>query len=354
MEADRSGASTTPGAQPDLTRPALADWLAANVAGFTPPFTAERFKGGQSNPTYRLRAASGDYVLRSKPVGALLRGAHAVEREYAIIAALHPTGFPVARPHALCEDSAVVGAPFYVMDHVAGRIFWDGSLPDVARDARAPHFDAMNATLAALHVVEPAAIGLGDYGRPDNYLARQIARWSRQYLDDEAAGRDAAMDRLVAWLPANIPAGDAAAIVHGDFRCDNMIFDAHRPSVIAVLDWELSTLGHPLADFAYHALMYRVPPTLPWGLAGRDLAALGLPSEADYVAAYCARTGRDGIADLDFYFAFNLFRFAAIIHGVIGRVLRGTAASARAREAAASFAPVAALGWAQAERAMAG
>jgi aminoglycoside phosphotransferase (APT) family kinase protein len=336
----------------DAAAPRLGDWLAANVAGFAGPFGTRRFKGGQSNPTFAIEAASGGYVLRAKPVGALLPGAHAVEREFAAIAALHPTGFPVARPYALCEDAAVIGAPFYVMALVEGRVFWDARLPELSQADRRRAFDSMNMTIARLHAIDPAAVGLGAFGKPGDYFARQIGRWSKQYLADEAAGRDPNMDRLVEWLPATIPAGDEVAIVHGDFRIDNMIFAADRPEVIAVLDWELSTLGHPLADFAYHLLMYRMPRALHIGFGGEDPAALGLPTEAEYTALYAERTGRADVPRLDWHIAFNLFRFAAIIHGIRGRVLRGTAASAQAREASDRFEAVAALAWEQAQRAM--
>lgn len=340
-------------AVPDIANPALATWLEAHVDGFRGPVVAARFEGGQSNPSWRLEAPGGDLVLRARPMGDLLPGAHAIEREYRVLAALHPTGFPVARPRALCHDAGIIGAPFYVMDMVAGRIIWDAAFAEVPATHRFAHFDAMNATIAALHRIDPVAVGLGDYGRPGNYFERQIARWSGQYAGDAeaGAGRDRHMDRLVEWLPATIPPGDESAIVHGDFRCDNMIFDAEAPRVRAVLDWELSTLGHPLADFAYHAMMYRMPAELHSGIGGRDPAALGLPSEADYIATYCRRTGRAGIGDFDWYVAFNVFRFAAIVHGIKGRVLRGTASSPRAREAAERFEAIAELGWQQALRA---
>jgi len=317
----------------------LEQWLDRNVEGFRGPLTVEQFKGGQSNPTYKLITPSRAYVLRRKPPGQLLKGAHAVEREARVLSALQPTGFPVARVHGLCIDESVIGSWFFVMDMVEGRIFWDATFPDVTRAGRAAYFDAMNAVMADLHRIDPVAVGLGDYGRPGNYFARQIARWSKQYLEDAEAGRDPDMDRLVEWLPANIPAGDETSIVHGDFRCDNMIFHPTEPRILAVLDWELSTLGHPLADFAYHAMMFRMPPDIVAGLGGADLAALGIPSEAEYLAAYCARTGRPLIAqaDYDFYVAFNFFRLAAIFHGIKGRVVRGTAASAHARERAASL-----------------
>lgn len=316
---------------------ALARWMAAHVDGFAGPLRVEQFKGGQSNPTYRLATPRRDYVLRRKPPGSLVKGAHDVLREARILSALAPTPVPVAPIHGICDDDGVIGTPFFVMGLVEGRIFWDATFPDVPVRERAAYFDAMNATLAALHGVDYGSIGLGDYGRPGNYFARQIGRWSKQYLEDADAGRDDAMDALVAWLPENIPAGDESRIVHGDFRCDNMIFHPTEPRVLAVLDWELSTLGHPLADFAYHAIMYRMPPDIVAGLAGADIAALGIPGEQDYIAAYCARTGRAGIPDYDFYVAFNFFRVAAIFHGIKGRVIRGTAASAHARERAAAF-----------------
>ncbi len=317
----------------------LARWLEAHVAGYVGPLTVEQFKGGQSNPTYKLVTPTHCYVLRRKPPGPLLKGAHAIEREAAVLSALGPVGFPVARVYALCVDDAVIGSWFFVMEMVEGRIFWDATFPDVGQDDRTAYFDAMNATIAALHRVDPEAVGLGDYGRPGNYFERQIARWSRQYLEDVDAGRDPDMDRLVEWLPAQIPAGDETRIVHGDFRCDNMIFHATEPRVLAVLDWELSTLGHPLADFAYHAMMFRMPPDIVAGLGGADLAALGIPSEEHYLADYCRRVDRPLISETDyaFYVAFNFFRLAAIFHGIKGRVARGTAASAHARERAASF-----------------
>jgi aminoglycoside phosphotransferase (APT) family kinase protein len=327
---------------------ALERWMAAEVEGFAGPLTVEQFKGGQSNPTYKLITPACSYVLRRKPPGKLLPGAHAVDREYRVISALAGQGFPVARAYALCLDEAVIGTAFYVMEMVEGRIFWDPALRDVPRDERPAYFDAMNATIAQLHVIDPEQAGLGDYGKPGNYFARQIARWSQQYQADAEAGRVAAMDRLVEWLPGNIPADEAQArIIHGDFRCDNMVFHPTEPRVLAVLDWELSTLGHPLADFSYHLMMYRMPDAL----GGVDLAALNIPSEADYVAAYCRRTGRDGIADLDFYMAFNLFRLAGIVHGIKGRLVRGNASSAHAAEMVTRLEPLADLAWAQALKA---
>jgi aminoglycoside phosphotransferase (APT) family kinase protein len=316
---------------------ALEAWLSANVEGYAGPLRVEQFKGGQSNPTYKLVTPARNYVLRRKPPGALLPGAHAVDREARVQAALGKAGFPVATIHGLCTDETVIGTWFYLMDMVEGRIFWDNTFPQVSRGDRPVYFDAMNAAMAQLHSFDPEAIGLGDYGKPGNYFARQIGRWSRQYLADDLAGRNPDMDALVDWLPGAIPPGDESSVVHGDMRCDNMIFHPTEPRVLAVLDWELSTLGHPLADFAYHTMMYRMPPSVVPGLAGADLAALNIPSEADYVSAYCARTGRDGIANYEFYIAFNLFRLAAIFHGIKGRVLRGTAASEQAAERAEAF-----------------
>lgn len=323
----------------------LARWMDENVEGFRGPLTVEQFRGGQSNPTYKLVTPSRCYVLRRKPPGPLPKGAHAVEREARVLAALGPVGFPVARVHGLCTDDQVIGTRFFIMEMVEGRIFWDATFPDVARGERAAYFDAMNATIAAMHRIDPETVGLADYGRPGNYFERQIARWSKQYLEDADAGRDPDMDRLGEWLAANIPPGDETTIVHGDFRCDNMIFHPTEPRVLAVLDWELSTLGHPLADFAYHAMMFRVPPDIVAGLGGADPAALGIPSEAEYLAAYCARTERPRISEADyaFYVAFNFFRLAAIFHGIKGRVVRGTAASAHAKARAAIFPRLVAL-----------
>ena len=316
---------------------ALAKWMEANVEGFSGPLEVEQFKGGQSNPTYKLITPGRAYVLRRKPPGPVLKGAHAVEREAKVLLALGSVGFPVAHVHGLCTDESVIGSWFYVMEMVEGRIFWDATFPDVSREERPAYFDAMNATITQLHSIDHEAVGLGDYGKPGNYFVRQVGRWSKQYLEDELAGRDPNMDALVDWLPTAIPEGDETRIVHGDFRCDNMIFHPTEPRVIAVLDWELSTLGHPLADFAYHAMMYRMPPNIVAGLEGADLAELIIPGEAEYVAAYCRRTGRDSIASWDFYVAFNYFRLAAIFHGIKGRYLRGTAASAHAKDRAEAF-----------------
>lgn len=331
---------------------ALARWLVDHVDGYAGPLAVEQFRGGMSNPTYKLVTPGRSYVLRRKPPGQLLKGAHAVEREARVLMALGNAGFPVARVHGLCEETDVIGSPFYVMDMVEGRIFWDAAVPGVSRVERAALFDAMNETIARLHALDYAAIGLADYGRPGNFFARQIGRWSKQYHEDVEAGRDPTMDRLIAWLEANMPADDdATALAHGDFRIDNLIFHPTEPRVLAVLDWELSTLGHPGADFAYHAMMYRMPPHIVAGLVGADISALGIPSEEDYLAAYCARSGRDGMPGYDFYVAFNFFRFAAIFHGIKGRMLRGAASNAQTAERVRVLPELIQLAWAQAERA---
>ena len=326
---------------------ALARWMGGAIADFAGPLAVEQFKGGQSNPTYRLVTPARAYVLRRKPSGLLLKGAHAIEREAQVIAALGPTGFPVPRMYGLCEDPAVIGSAFYVMSMAEGRNFWDASFPQVPKAERAAYFDAMNAGLAALHRVDVDAVGLGGFGRREGYCERQIALWTRQYLADAEAGRDPCMDRLIEWLPEHLPAAQPACLVHGDFRCDNLIFHPSKARLAAVLDWELSTLGDPLADFAHHAMMYRMPPDIVAGLAGADLAALGLPDEADYVAAYCARTGRASLPDYPFYLAFSFFRLAAIMHGIKGRVIRGTASSAHAEHRANSVPILAELAWRQ-------
>lgn len=330
----------------------LEAWMRENVEGFEGPLSVEQFKGGQSNPTYKLVTPNKNYVMRRKPPGLLLKSAHAVDREYKVISALGTVGYPVAKTYALCTDDAVIGTWFYVMDCVEGRVIWDTTFPDVPKPQRRAYFDAMNKGMADLHNTDHVAIGLENFGKPGNYFERQIGRWSKQYVDDAEAGRFEAMDKLVEWLPANIPPGDETSIVHGDYRCDNMIFDPTAPVVRAVLDWELSTLGHPLADFTYHLMMYRMPPQETAGLAGRDLAELGIPTEAEYVADYCRRTGRpNGIPNLDFYLAYNMFRLAGIIHGIRGRVVRGTAASAHAKAMSERVQPLADLAWQQALKA---
>jgi aminoglycoside phosphotransferase (APT) family kinase protein len=332
---------------------ALERYLREHIDGFDGPLAVEQFKGGQSNPTYRLTTASGRYVLRRKPPGKLLPSAHAIDREYKVITALGSAGFPVPETHVLCNDDSVIGTAFFVMDFVDGRIFWDQSLPGMSKTERAAIYDEMNRVIAQLHSIDYAAIGLADYGRPGNYFARQIKRWTDQYRASETAKIEA-MDNLIDWLPASIPPEDdssaSSAIVHGDYRLDNMIFDPAEPRVLAVLDWELSTLGHPLADFSYHCMSWHIAPGNFRGIAGLDLEALGIPSEQEYIDAYCRRTGRTGIAHWDFYLAFSLFRIAAILQGIAKRALDGTASSAQAVETGKRARPMAELGWRCAER----
>lgn len=334
---DTAAASGAGAIRSPVDQAALERWLEERVADFRGPLEIEQFRGGQSNLTYRLDTPGARYVLRKKPVGPLLKGAHDVLREARVMKALAATAVPVPEVIAECDDDGVLGSAFFVMRLVEGRIFWDAAFQTVPRGERASYFDAMNSTMAAIHTLDYAAAGLGDFGRPGNYFARQIARWSKQYAEDSDGGRNPDMDLLVEWLPANIPPCEENSLVHGDFRCDNLIFHPSKAQIVAVLDWELSTLGHPLADFAYHALMYRMPPDIVAGLGEKEPAELGLPSEAEYVAAYCDRTGRSEIAGYDFYIAFNLFRLAAIFHGIKGRVVRGNAVSAQARERAHQF-----------------
>jgi aminoglycoside phosphotransferase (APT) family kinase protein len=324
----------------------LDRWLRDHLPGYPGGLAVLQFKGGQSNPTYLLRSGDEAYVLRRKPPGKLLASAHAVDREYRVMTALAGTGVPVPRTHCLCTDEDVIGTAFFVMEYVDGRVLWDPTLPDLDRDARAAIFDEMNRVIAELHKVDPAAVGLGDYGKPGNYFARQIDRWSRQYRASETEPIPA-MDRLIEWLPQHIPPGDETAIVHGDYRLDNLVFAAGAPRIRAVLDWELSTLGHPLADFAYHCMTWHIPPGVFRGLQGLDLAALGIPAEAEYVAAYCRRVGRGPIdpRHWDFYIIYNLFRIAAILQGIMGRVKDGTAASAQALAMGQAARPIGELAW---------
>jgi aminoglycoside phosphotransferase (APT) family kinase protein len=331
---------------------ALDRYLSARIDGFRGPIAVEQFCGGQSNPTYKLSAGGRSYVLRRKPPGKLLPSAHAIEREYRVITALAPSDVPVARAHCLCEDDAVVGTAFYVMEFVAGRIFWDPRLPGLMREERRAIFDELNRVIATLHSVDYAAIGLADYGKFGNYFARQIDRWSRQYKASKT-GRIDAMDRLIEWLPKNIPAGDRTTIVHGDYRLDNVIFHPTEPRILAVLDWELSTLGHPMADLSYHMMAWRLAADEFRGLRGVDCEALGIPTEDAYLDLYLRRTGateRPSAGEWSFYLAYNLFRLAAILQGVMARALAGNAASAQARDAGRRARPIAELGWQEVER----
>ncbi|HYC95798.1 MAG TPA: phosphotransferase family protein [Sphingomicrobium sp.] len=328
---------------------ALERWMSDHVEGFSGPLAVSQFKGGQSNPTYRLDTPTGrSFVLRRKPPGKLLPGAHAVDREARVMSALGSQGFPVPRIHGLCEDEGVIGTPFFVMDLVDGRIVWEASFPGLTPAERAAHFDAMNATIAQLHGYDPQAIGLGDYGRATGFVERQVARWSKQYESDVEAGRVPSMDRLVAWLKDNLPPDSGEGrVVHGDYRCDNMIFAPHEARVAAVLDWELSTLGDPAADFVYHLMMYRMPAGMFTGLKGLDFADLGIPSEEAYVEDYCRRTGRAELPNLDYLVVFVIFRLAAICHGIRGRLARGSASSAHAEATAALTEPLAELALSQ-------
>ncbi|BAL96261.1 phosphotransferase enzyme family protein [Rubrivivax gelatinosus IL144] len=333
---------------------ALERWLAHELPGFQGPLSVEQFKGGQSNPTYKLVTPGGAWVMRTKPGPAakLLPSAHAIEREYRVMQALAATAVPVPRMVALCEDEAVIGRAFYLMDFVAGRVLWDPALPGMSPAERAAIHDEANRVIAALHTVDVAALGLADYGRPGNYFERQIARWSKQY-QASVTEPIAEMDRLIDWLPQHLPAGARderqVAVVHGDFRLDNLVFAPDAPRVVAVLDWELSTLGHPLADFSYHCMAWHIPPGMFRGLGGLDLAALGIPSEADYLRRYCERTGRSDaealMADWNFYLAYNLFRLASITQGIAKRVVDGTASSAQAKATGAATRPLAELAW---------
>jgi aminoglycoside phosphotransferase (APT) family kinase protein len=330
---------------------ALTAWLEAQVPGFQGPLTVEQFKGGQSNPTYKLITPGRSYVMRAKPGPAarLLPSAHAIEREYRVLAALSASDVPVAEVICLCQDEAVIGRAFYLMAFVDGRVLWQQSLPGMSTDERGRVYDEMNRVISALHKVDYRAIGLEDFGRPGNYFGRQIGRWSKQYLASETDPIPE-MNRLIDWLPAHIPEGDETSIVHGDFRLDNLIFSRTEPEVIAVLDWELSTLGHPLADFSYHCMGYHIPPEQFRGIAGLDLHALGIPDEAEYKARYCRRTGRTAIDNWDFYLAYNCFRLAAILQGIMKRVVDGTAASAEAAQAGSRARPLAQLAWRFAQR----
>ena len=343
---------------------ALQSHLEAHLEGFSGPLTIEKFSGGQSNPTFKLITPDAVYVLRSKPgpKAKLLPSAHAIEREFTVMRALHGSEVPVPQMHLLCEDESVIGRAFYVMEFMPGRVFWNQSLPEIETSQRAAYYDEMNRVIAALHRVDVNAVGLAGYGKPGNYFERQIGRWTKQYQASVTQPIEA-MDRLIEWLPANIPASalDASqvSIVHGDFRLDNLVFHPTEPRVIAVLDWELSTLGHPLADFSYHCMSWHIEPGQFRGIGGLDLVALGLPDEASYVQRYCERTGRTVPgndaqamkADWNFYLAYNMFRLAGILQGIAKRVEDGTASSAKAREAGAGARPLAEMGWALAQQA---
>ncbi len=333
-----------------LDEASLDAWLRANVEGYAGPLTINQFKGGQSNPTYQLVTPPRKYVLRKKPGGKLLPSAHAVDREFRVISALYPTGFPVARPYALCTDDSVLGAMFYVMEMVEGRVLWDGSLQELPKPERRQLYENKIATLAKLHNTDHEKVGLSDFGKPGNYFVRQIDRWSKQYKLSETENIDE-MNRLIEWLPATIPPGERTGIVHGDYRLDNLILHETEPRVIAVLDWELSTLGDPLGDFTYYLMSWMMPHDGRAGLGGLDLAELGIPTLEETVALYCKLTGRDGIPTLDWYFSYNAFRLACILQGIAGRVRDGTAASAHATQMIQRIGPLASAAYAFAQKA---
>ncbi len=323
----------------------LDAWMQEHVDGYAGPLTVLQFKGGQSNPTYRLNTPTRSYVMRRKPFGKLLPSAHAVDREFRVISALGKQGFPVAHAYALCTDDAVIGSAFYIMSMEEGRVFWDPLLPTQTPESRRAIFDAKIETLAGLHQYDPEAIGLGDFGKPGNYFARQIDRWTKQYKASETEIIPE-IEKLIAWLPKTVPTQERVSVVHGDYRLDNMIFHASEPRVIAVLDWELSTLGDPLADFTYLLAQWIMP-----GLQGADLKSLNIPDMQEATAIYCRATGRSGIDNLDWYFSYNLFRLACILQGIAGRVRDGTASSAKAKESITRIVPLAKESWAYAQKA---
>jgi aminoglycoside phosphotransferase (APT) family kinase protein len=327
-----------------LNEASLDAWMRANVEGYKGPLSVLQFKGGQSNPTYQINTPGASYVLRRKPFGKLLPSAHAVDREYKVITALHKQGFPAAKTYGLCTDDSVLGSMFYVMAMVQGRVFWDQTLPGVAREERRPIFESEIETLARLHNYDPDKIGLGDYGRPGNYFARQVDRWTKQYRASETEKIDE-VERLIEWLPRTVPQQERVSVVHGDYRLDNMIFHPTEPHTIAVLDWELSTLGDPLADFSYLLMQWIMSGTQRVGLVHSDLAALNIPTIEQAIEIYCKATNRSGIPDLNWYFSYNLFRLTGILQGIAGRIRDGTAASARAAESAARVVPLAKSSW---------
>ncbi len=332
---------------------ALLRWLQPRIPGFGDTLTVEQFKGGQSNPTYRLSAGGKHYVLRRKPPGKLLPSAHAVDREFRVISALAQTEVPVAKAHVLCDDLSVIGSMFYVMDCVEGRVLWDPQLQGMTVEQRRSHYSELGRVMAALHRVDPVAIGLGDFGKPGNYIERQVNRWTQQYRAAETETIDA-VERLIEWLPSRIPPGDETRIVHGDYRFDNVIFHPTEPRILAVLDWELSTLGHPLVDFAYHCMTWHMEAAEnARGLAGLDLAALGIPSEAEYLQTYLQRTGRSEPVSAEhwrYYLVFNMFRLVGILQGIVARAQQGNASNAKAVETGKRTRPLAELAWALAQR----
>ena len=328
----------------------LTAWMSENVAGFEGPIEVFKFAGGQSNPTYRINAKSGSYVLRRKPFGPLLPSAHAVDREFKVINGLYPTGFPVAKPYGLCTDDAVIGSWFYIMGMVEGRTIWDGSMPGATPEFRRATYNAMIDTLAALHNTSIEAANLSDFGKPGNYFGRQIDRWTKQYKLSETEHMSV-MERLIEWLPATLPEQTRTSVVHGDYRIDNMIFAPEEAKVIAVLDWELSTLGDPLSDFTYVAMAWVTDNGGRSGVQDLDRKALGIPDLDEVVERYCAATSRDGVPDMNWYFAYNFFRLAGIMQGIKKRVIDGTANSAHAKTMSERVSPLADVAWSFAEKA---
>lgn len=337
------------GSEAPLPIDRLTDWLRENLPGFQGPVRVERFAGGQSNPTFRLESASGSYVLRRKPAGNVLLTAHAVDREFRVLGAVGRAGIPVPHVHALCMDPTVIGSMFYVMDRVPGRVFWDPRLPDLSAQDRSQIFDSMNRVIAAIHSLDPDLIGLGDFGPRQAYLARQVSRWTKQYRSAETTTNEA-MERLIEWLPQHLPPEGELRVVHGDYRLDNVLIHPTEPRIVAVLDWELATLGDPIADFAYHAMTWRIPPILFRGLASVDFADLGIPDERQYLTRYVERRGLKAPQNWDFYIILSLFRIASILQGIARRALDGTAANADAREVGSKAAPLAGLAWQLASR----
>ncbi len=334
-----------PSAVDTLDADVLGPYLEANIEGFSGLKSIEKFADGQSNPTFRVRASSGDYVLRRQPPGKLLKSAHAVDREYRVLAALADTDVPVPKVFHLCENRDVIGSMFYLMEFCDGRIFWDSSIPEVGKAERSAIYDEMNRVLAALHQVDIDKAGLSDFGKPGSYFERQYGRWSQQYRDSELRKIDA-MEKLMVWLGDNLPVDDGrVSLVHGDYRLDNMIFAASKPEVIALLDWELSTLGHPFADVGYQCMQLRMPARIGSisGLRGKNLGELGIPTEDAYVADYCERTGIDGIDNFGFYVAFSFFRLAAIVQGVAKRAVDGNASNKNAAQMGEYVEPMAEL-----------
>lgn len=327
----------------------LESWMAAHIPGFRGPVALSKFEGGQSNPTFRIDAASGRYVLRRKPLGNVLPGAHAVDREFRVLSAMREAGAPVAPVRELCTDESVIGSMFYIMDFVEGRVFWDPRLPELTRDERSAIFASMNDNIARIHSLSPAEIGLSDFGRSENYLERQIARWTRQFEASRLAPNPA-MDQLIDWLPRHAPAEHPARLVHGDYRLDNVLIHPTEPRIVAILDWELSTIGNPIADFAYHMLSWRFAPDLFRGMAGEDLAALGIPDEKAYLDRYLEKTGLEPPADWEFYVILSMFRIASILQGIAKRSVEGSAADARAAEIGAKAVPISQLAWKLAEQ----